>query len=82
MDHRTQLNPATAHRGQRDGHVKGYAVTTRQDGASVGADLIGDISSAAEGAIAPHDNEVDLVALHEMSGGIVGDNLVGYVLVG
>ena len=44
---------------------------------SVGADLIGDFTGATQRAIAAHNHQVDLSALHQVAGGVVGDDLVG-----
>ena len=47
-----------------------------QDGFGVGADLVGHFAGAAKGAVAANDDQVDLAALHQMAGGVVGDDLM------
>ena len=62
--------------GKRDGDVEGDVVACGEDGFGVGADFVGDFAGAAEGAVAADDDEIDFAALHEMAGGVVGDDLV------
>ena len=69
-------------RRERDGNVKGNAVAFGEDGFRIGADFVGDITGAAEGAVAANDDEIDLAALHQMAGGVVGDNLMRNFLLG
>ncbi len=61
---------------ERDGDVERDAVPLGQDGLGVGADLVGHLAGAAQRAIAADDDEVDLSALHQVSGGVVGNNIV------
>ena len=61
---------------RRDGDVKRDAVPLGQDGLGVGADLVGHLAGAAQRAVAAGDDEVDLAALHQMTGGVVGDDVV------
>ncbi len=68
--------------GEGDGDVEGDAVLAGEDGLGVGADLVGDLAGAAEHAIGADDDEVDFAALHEVAGGVVGDDVVGDALLG
>lgn len=63
-------------RRERDRDVEGNLVARGQDGLRVGADLVRDFAGAAERAVAADDDQVNLPALHQMAGGVVGDDLV------
>ena len=69
-------------RGERDRDVKWDTVAVGHDGFGVSADLVGDFTGAAERPVAADDDEVDFSALHEMTGGVVRDDLVGDSLLG
>ena len=61
---------------QRDRHVERDLVSRGEHGFRVGADLVGDFAGAAERAVAADDHHIDLAALHQVTGGVVGDDLV------
>jgi len=72
--------PVDGGEGNRD--VERDVVAVGQYGFGVGADFVGDFTGAAEGAVAADDDEVDAAALHQVSGGAVGDDLMGNALLG
>ena len=47
-----------------------------QDRLGVGTDLVGDLAGVAKRAVTADDDEVDLAPLHQVPGGIVGDDVV------
>ncbi len=51
------------------------------DGFGVGADFIGHFAGAAECAVAADNDKVNFSALHQMAGGVVGDDLMGNFLL-
>ncbi len=67
--------------GQRDGDVERDLMAPRQHGLGIGADLVGDVPGATENAVRSDDDEIDLAALHEMAGRVVGDDMVGDALL-
>jgi len=63
-------------RGERKSDIKGDFMSCRQNGLGVGADFIGHFTGSSEGAVAADDDKIDLTTLHQMSGGIIGDDLM------
>ena len=68
--------------GEGNGNVEGDFMAGGEHGFGVGANFIGDFAGAAQYAIAADDDEVDLAALHEMAGGVVGEDMVRNFLLG
>jgi len=68
--------------GQGDRDVKWNHMPPGHYCLSVGADFVGDLAGAAESAIAADDHQIDLPALHQVAGRIVGDDLVRNSLLG
>ena len=65
-----------------DGNVEWDTVPLCQDCLGVGANLVGHFAGASQRAIAADDDEVDLSALHQVAGGVVGDDVVCNALLG
>src|SRR5439155_11014914 len=67
--------------GQWNCNVEGNAVTPSQDCLGVGADLISDFAGAPQSAIAADNHQINFSPLHQVSAGVVGDDLMGNVLL-
>src|SRR5438045_8780597 len=66
---------------ERDGYVKRNAMLFGQNGFGVGPNFVGNFPRPAQGAVAADYDQVDLASLHEVSGGVVSDDLVGEALL-
>ena len=66
---------------KRDGDIKWDAVPMGQHRLGVGADFVGHFPGAPKGAVAADNNKVYLAPLHQVAGGVVGDDLMGDLLV-
>ena len=53
----------------------------RQNRLGVGADFIRNFAGASERAVAADNDQINFAALHQMSSGVVGDDLVGNFLL-
>jgi hypothetical protein len=66
---------------KRNGDVKWNSMPFRQNRLRVSADFVRDFSGAAERAVAADNDQVNFAALHQVSSGIVRDDLVGNFLL-
>ena len=69
--HAVENRPIDGRIGQAD--IEGHAVVVRRQRLEVGTDLVADVA-AARRAVGPGDDEVDLIMLHQVAAGIVGDH--------
>src|ERR1700744_2813332 len=63
-------------RRKGNGDIKWNLMARCENGLRVGADLISDFTRATEGAVAADDDQINFTALHQMAGGVVGDDLM------
>src|ERR1019366_4835201 len=63
-------------RRKRNGDIKWNFMPRGENGLGVGADFIGYFAGATERAVAANDDQINFPALHQMPGGVVGDDLM------
>src|SRR5690348_16854537 len=69
-------------RRKGDCDIEWNFVAMCEHGLGVGADFVGYFTGSSKRAVASDDDHIDFAALHQETGGIVSDDLVGNALLG